>query len=71
MKDDKVKTFKKITTGFVIQNYELDENDTANCVSQSFIAGECEYETEDLFGNNVVLDEQQEQYFPYDMIQPD
>jgi len=62
---------KKITTGFVIQEFDTDK---MQFVSQEFVAGdECEYEDED--GEPVESEllevEGQEIYLPYDMVQPE
>lgn len=55
---------KKITTGFVIQEFDTD---LQKFVSQKFVAGdECDYEDED--GTAV---EPCNQYLPYDMVQPE
>lgn len=61
---------KKITTGFVMQTF----NEDGICVEQNFTAGEVEYEDEN--GNPLdddVHDEHidREQYFPFNMIQPE
>jgi hypothetical protein len=62
---------KKITTGFVIQEFDTE---TKQFVSQEFVAGdECDYEDEN--GDAVDCqefadDNGQEQYLPYDMVQP-
>ena len=64
---NKANEFNKITVGFVIQKYKRDDKGVARCVSQSFIAGDqCDYETE----NGDTLDEQNEEYCPFEMIQP-
>jgi hypothetical protein len=61
--------FKKITTGFVIQEYEGE-----NCISQEFIAGDqCDYE--DQFGDTIQppvfhTKSQCENYQSFDMVQP-
>jgi hypothetical protein len=62
--------FKKITTGFVIQDY--DEN--GKCISQSFVAGD-DVQFEDKNGNPLETDdgekiERNHEYFPFDMVQP-
>ena len=57
---------KKITTGFVIQNYDGEK-----CVGQEFIAGDqVDYETPD--GESLVLgiDVDEGNYQPFDMVQP-
>lgn len=61
---------KKITNGFVIQDYD----DHGNCTSQTFIAGDTvDYEDEN--GEDLSIDEQdiavnKENYQPFDMVQP-
>jgi hypothetical protein len=57
-----MKDFKKITTGFVIQEYEGE-----NCISQEFIAGD-QIDYEDQFGDKI--EPPDENYQPFDMIQP-
>jgi hypothetical protein len=58
-------TINKITTGFVIQ--EFDEK-TEKCVNQDFVAGdEVVWENED----GEVLSNAPETYFPFNMIQPE
>ena len=56
--------FRKITTGFVIQNYE-----DGKCVSQEFVAGD-EVEYEDETGDPVDFPDYSEEYQPFDMVQP-
>ena len=52
--------FKKITVGFVIQEFD----DDGNCFSQEFIAGD-QVEYEDMQGEPFEPD--QEVYHPFDM----
>lgn len=43
------------------------DDGVARCVDQAFIAGDqCEYEDED----GEPIDEQGEEYYPYEMVQP-
>lgn len=61
---------KKITTGFVIQTIDTKSGELIN---QEFIAGDqCDYEDEK--GNCIDVEEcfgeDDEPYFPYDMVQP-
>lgn len=60
---------KKITTGFVIQEFDTDKG---TCVSQSFVAGDSEYETQDGEPINVSDFEEKvsQTYFPFNMVQP-
>lgn len=55
---------KKITVGFVIQNY----NDEGKCISQEFVAGD-HVDWEDDEGE-IEIDEPDFPDFPMDMIQP-
>jgi len=54
---------KKITTGFVIQDYN-----GKNCVGQEFIAGD-QVNYEDVEGKPIIPLEK-ENYQPFDMVQP-
>jgi len=57
--------FKKITTGFVIQDYD----DDGKCLSQEFVAGDdVTYEDED--GDIIFSPDIPEDYMPFDMVQP-
>jgi hypothetical protein len=56
---------KKITVGFVIQNYDGDK-----CVSQEFVAGD-QVDYEDESGETIDIDTTNEQYQPFDMVQPE
>jgi len=61
---EKKMAYKKITVGFVIQDFD----DNGNCVAQEFVAGDqVDYEDEE--GNPVDVDVSKE-YHPYDMVQP-
>lgn len=62
------KTHKKITIGYVIQDYEEQEDGQLVCTEQCFIAGEVTYEDEG--GEEITVDTEQEQYQPFNMIQP-
>jgi len=56
--------YSKITTGFVVQTFD----DDGNPESQEFVAGDqCDYENE--FGEPIDSPEN-ENYLPYDMVQP-
>jgi len=59
---------KKITTGFVIQDYIALPNGTLVCQNQSFIAGDVDYEDED--GNPIEVDTLKEVYCPFEMKKP-
>jgi hypothetical protein len=59
----------KITTGFVVQQYDTD---LQTWISQEFVAGDqCDYENED--GDPVPSDEMgdPEPYLPFEMVQPE
>lgn len=59
--------YNKITTGFVIQTYEVD-GEKENPILQNFIAGDpVERETED----GEPTDWVEKNYLPFDMLQPD
>jgi len=61
--------FKKITTGFVIQEYITLSNDTSICQSQHFVAGDpVDYEDDN--GNPIEVDTEKEVYCPFEMQQP-
>jgi hypothetical protein len=54
---------KKITVGFVVQNYD----EAGKCMSAEFVAGDqVDWEDED---GNAILGPTHE-YFPFDMVQP-
>jgi hypothetical protein len=56
--------YRKITTGYVTQEFDDDK-----CISQTFIASdETEYESTNC---NPIDEPEIEGYFPYEMIQPD
>lgn len=56
---------KKITTGFVIQNYD----DNGKCTGQEFIAGDqVDWEDDDGEPINEMIEHE---YFPYEMVQPE
>ena len=62
---------QKITTGFVVQQFDTEKH---TFIAQEFVAGdECEYEDKE--GNSVspdaVVDSNgKEAYLPYEMVQP-
>ena len=66
-----MKKHKKITTGFVIQDYITFPNGTSVCRNQEFIAGD-QVDYEDEQGNNVLetIDTTKEVYCPFEMTQP-
>lgn len=54
--------FKKITHGFVVQNFD----NSGNFISQEFVAGDIvEFENE----QGEPIEEKEELYFPFDMKQ--
>jgi len=56
--------YNKITTGFVVQQFDDDHNP----ISQEFVAGDqVEYETLD---GEPRIPEIDDPYFPFDMVQP-
>jgi hypothetical protein len=60
---------KKITVGFVIQDYKKLPNGTLVCTGQEFIAGDqVDYENE--MGETVEVDTLKEVYCPFEMMQP-
>jgi hypothetical protein len=60
-----MKTYKKITSGFVTQTYCAE---TDKPISQNFTAGdEVDYENEE---GDAIPSPINEQYLPYDMVQP-
>lgn len=60
-----MKTFNKITIGFVIQRFDKE---TCKCISQEFVAGDdVSYEDE---AGELIEAPATEQYYPFDMIQP-
>ena len=63
-----MKTHKKITTGFVVQDYEELPDGSFVCVGQEFVAGLVDYE--DRFGEAVKFDVLKEVYCPFLMVQP-
>ena len=64
------KKHNKITSGFVIQEYEENKDGFFECVRQVFEAGDpVEYET--FSGEPVDIDTDREVYQPFDMVQPD
>jgi len=71
VKKQGIKTYHKITVGFVIQEYRLNKKGKYHCIHQTFVAGE-EVSYENDMGDAItiphVLDK--EEYFPYEMEQP-
>lgn len=59
--------YNKITVGFVSQQYD---SETGKCIFQEFIAGD-EIEYEDENGNPVEDFPENEEYFPFEMEQPE
>jgi hypothetical protein len=61
-------TIQKITTGFVVQDFD---EDTGKCIEQSFIAGD-QVEWEDNSGDTggAIDAPSNAEYFPFEMIQP-
>ncbi len=64
-----MKTHKKITTGFVIQDYITLPDGTMVCQSQEFIAGD-QVDYEDMDGEPVKIDTSKEVYCPFEMMKP-
>lgn len=66
-------THKKITVGFVIQDYKKLSNGTLVCTGQEFIAGD-QVDYEDNRGEHIDITdlhvETKEVYCPFDMMQP-
>jgi len=62
-------THKKITVGFVIQDYKELENGTLVCTGQEFVAGDqVDYENEN--GETIEVDTSKEVDCPFEMEQP-
>lgn len=59
-----MQSYKKIVDGYVIQKYEEGVP-----VSQEFIAGDVSYEDAD--GEPIDAETDNEQYLPFDMVQPE
>ena len=66
-----MKLLKKITTGFVVQVFDVEAK---QFISQEFVAGDqCDYENEDgevVEPDNFNGEDGREVYLPYDMGQP-
>jgi len=62
------KQHNKITIGYVIQTYE-EKDGRLVCVEQEFVAGEVEYEAMD--GESIEVDTTNEDYQPFNMVQPE
>jgi len=56
--------FKKVTVGFVVQQFDKE----GNPLSQEFVAGD-EVSYEDAYGEPV--DKKEKEYLPFDMVQPE
>lgn len=71
MKKQEIKTYQKVTVGFVAQKYEINKKGKYYCTHQAFVAGD-EVSYEDDKGDAItvphVLD--REEYFPFEMQQP-
>lgn len=65
-----VNTFKKITIGYVIQNYKTMPDGTHICKGQEFVAGEVTYESTEYGDSLDEVDTTKEVYCPFDMTQP-
>lgn len=61
-------SYKKITTGFVIQEY-VKRGDRYVCISQNFVAGD-QVDYEDNLGDPVIVDTTIEAYMPFEMVPP-
>lgn len=64
-----MKTYKKVTIGFVIQDYTEDNNGDYVCISQNFVASD-EQTYEDDLGTPLNIDTSKEKYQPFEMVQP-
>lgn len=62
-------THKKITVGFVIQDYKKLSNGTLVATGQEFIAGD-QVDYEDDNGEAISIDTSKEVDCPFDMVQP-
>jgi hypothetical protein len=62
-------THKKITIGYVVQDYTKLSNGTLVCTGQEFIAGEVSYE-DSQYGEEISIDTSKEVYCPFEMTQP-
>jgi len=62
--------YKKVTVGYVIQDYIILEDNSIVCEKQEFIAGDqIDYEDED--GQFLDVDTTKEVYYQFDMVQPE
>ena len=69
MAEEKPKKFKKVTVGFVIQEYQTEKDGSHTPISQEFIAGDqVDYENE--YGEPVEVDTTKEAHCGFDMVQP-
>jgi hypothetical protein len=65
-----MKTYKKIIIGYVIQEFERQNDGRFKCIEQSFGANDqVDYENDN--GDTVEIDESKEIYFPMEMVQPE
>ena len=63
------KKFKKITVGFVIQEYQTEVDGSHTPINQEFIAGDqVDYENE--IGEAIEVDTLKEVDCPFEMVQP-
>jgi hypothetical protein len=65
-----VKTFNKVTIGFVIQNYKTLPNGTHVCIGQEFVAGEESYESTEYGDKLDDVDTSKEVDCSFNMVQP-
>lgn len=63
-----MKTYKKITNGFVIQDFIQLSDGSMVCKNQEFIAGD-PVDYEDNEGNSIIPDTSKEIYCPFEMVQ--
>lgn len=71
MKKQEIKTYQKVTVGFVVQKYEINKKGKYNCIYQAFVAGD-EVSYEDDNGNAITIPNilDREEYYPFEMEQP-
>lgn len=65
-----INTFKKITIGYVVQEYETQEDGSHVCIEQEFIAGEVQYDSTEYGDGLDNVDTDKEVYIGFDMVQP-
>ncbi|MCK9544450.1 MAG: hypothetical protein M0R03_20720 [Novosphingobium sp.] len=63
------KKYSKMTVGFVIQDYEENDDGFFECTAQQFEASD-EVDRDDLEGNPIDINTAKEIYFPFEMRQP-